>query len=91
MTTDSLTDELADQVEVLLEIGKAWSLRIDPDESPDDRRLLIRVHGQVLDELRARGFDVRATIARVGPDELDDDGMPLPPGEYLAICRDPLA
>jgi hypothetical protein len=66
-------------------IRRAWSLRVDPGEPPDQRRLLIDTHTNVLAELKRRGHDdIRATVTGIGPDEVDDDGMPLPPGEYVA-------
>ena len=48
VTTPGLTDELADQVEVLFELGKAWSLqdrlgRVARRPAPAHRRALRRV------------------------------------------------
>ncbi len=86
MTTTDLIDELADQVEALMDSGRVFSLRIDPGEAPDKRTLLIDTHAEVLNELKRRGYhDVRATVTRIGEGEVDPDGMPLLPGEYLAI------
>ena len=86
MTTTDLIDELADQVEHLIGSGRVLTLRIEPGDTFEQRQAVIDAHGEVLDELRRRGYyDVRATITRIGEGELDPDGMPLTAGEHLAI------
>jgi hypothetical protein len=82
----SLVVELADQVEELTGSGRVWTLRIEEGETPEHRALLIDTHGKVLDELRRRGHDdIRGTVTRIREGEADPDGLPLAPGEYLAI------
>jgi hypothetical protein len=81
-----LIDELADQVEALIDTGRVFSLRIELDEPPDQRRLVIDIHAEVLTELKRRGYcDARATVTRIEEGEMDPDGLPLRPGEYLVI------
>lgn len=86
MASAALIEELADTVEALIDSGRAFSLRLEPGDSPEQRAGLIDAYGAVLKELRRRGYDnVRGTVEHIRAGEVDPDGMPLVPGEYLVI------
>ena len=79
-----LITELADVAEALIEEGRIWSLRVDPTEPA----LFAEVHAGVRDELRDRGHSVRTSIEIIEAGQVDNDGMPYVPGEYLSIGPD---
>jgi len=72
-----LVQELADQVEQM-PVGEVFSLTWRAGDTPEQRRLVLDHHAAILEELRRRGHDPRATVVR---DEVDVEHyvVALPP------------
>ena len=87
MSADLIT-ELSDTAEALFSRGLIWSLRIGNDEDDRGRELLTNTFGEVREELRDRGWTLRTAVEDVGPGRVDDDGLPLQVGTYLAIAAE---
>lgn len=62
-----LVNDLADQVVELRDSGQVFSLTVEDGDTPERRQAVIDCHGAVLDELRRRGYQVRATVTRDEP------------------------
>jgi len=84
----SIACEIADYVESMAGSGRTVSLRIDGCDA-EQRVWVLDAHAEALIELRRRGHEVHSSVVRIGEDETDPDGMPVVPGEYMAIAIGP--